>query len=1640
MSYFKISLLTPQITHGRMQYLESTISEFFNQSYEFNSINDQEKAEDVFANSNISSFCYTFNEKFEIHKNAQKQLTFSITKYIFINDEWLLNPFASALHIGTQLLLTDKDKNEHFFTIKNISFALGLTNITYNITCQDSFSYQTITQNDGYTIENDPSSENFIGARDIDYWVENHIAHDCYIGYDYLPLGTGLYLDNNDNVRLYKYGEQISSLQKIIKEPYSPTTHSEYFETFPFAISGSNASAALIALGEEIGLMLNTYEKKVKGTNLFKKYYWFEPTRNEHITGLTYSPYRDVQNFDFSFGGESLVTVLNIEAQANANEELITLIPTLPEFFMNIIQTTDFWDNSYYSSNFFSSLCKNKTLLITKDLQEDFTVVNTQYYDGWLDLTIEVTIPIGYSFVNFEVDNEQSYLLIDDIYLNPKNSVWSFYKQDGSELIGTEEHALTNAEWNKSGTYKIRIQSNKIKPTSIINTYKLYLNFYRTVTKEEKDFAEMADKCPWLENKIIDFSYFYNQNIINRQEYQELMSLISNDLRIVNGKLLLYSNEYNNALKSKIAAVSNITNDLDSVGAAFQADVIDVYSSKGVVDDISYFDNAYNTVFGCKYNVSNKTPILDYENLLTQYGNKYFDSRQRFLKNIYKFRNYFNSPMNWGSADAAITKYSIMLNNSAYPHKLQFKNNNFQLITTENNTIPDTIYDSNYAEYKNPIVTSDNYAQFYTPKIQKGDFIFIDKAKYDAKKKYYRVAYEFETQIEDNNYILYKEKDNKYYYVPLAAAQSLSPATGPITIGGAIGKRVYLPVTLTEIISDYVYYKKDQYCYHAETDYSPVTNFLKQEEIFNYQDNTGLFSFVSDNIVSYSLDIDLDLDEGDDNLTNYWGYTYYQKLFPLNTLYYYGPKFDDRGKRLNSKNLTVEQYNESHEGEDPLEYQCYQEFSIVNRDNIYTFFRRKKRGSKNIWDLTSEVKYNFEGEKASPNDNTNGLEIFYSKIDKGLDYYNELDHTEKYLYNYYDIIGLTYANIVSAGVSGRSNYTLSKSDLEHLFYKDSYLNIRHSNDIISSLNTYRILYLDKYTVRDGKTAEFVNKFNGRFSKIIYYPIYDASEEIGLAKYNGQKLIAALKDVIGEDTKETNNYFTSRGKKFLIFKEEPYNLETIALNADKSNRFTLGSKQVFDSITDLKIQFGSFDDLTRGFYISAEEVSDFELAKSFNEDTIYYKKNKDNTFIRLYTINQLKASNSFYISNNILANQTQLNKNLSTFNYEMVTDDGKNAGLLSLIGGEYNSNNQATGTISTIIDDIEYSSNFTITQTIGQEINNLTKGQFWYKYHSLTEWPIIFEEAACIETELTTYWTQAVNASKYCEFFLPDNWQPNENGNTNYFKDGLYKIADQTIELLSDYIPEVTIYEQDGKTILPKYDFRYRKLNEIGTNAKILADMDPIVQSFKTINESLNNWIAEENGTTTYYNYIGGGMKWVDLLSKIKPIYSIYTRFSGLYIMTYDLLKNYYLSRNTVRYDEALDKHNAIWKQIYTNYQGLLLEGTYANNNATTSQELYTLASYYMKDITQPEKGYNITIIDINSLEGYIGQELKIGSSIQINTNEYYDDYDDVAKAISQPLFITDISYELRKDSDIQLTVNIVKYQDKLIQRLVKLIK
>ena len=152
------------------------------------------------------------------------------------------------------------------------------------------------------------------------------------------------------------------------------------------------------------------------------------------------------------------------------------------------------------------------------------------------------------------------------------------------------------------------------------------------------------------------------------------------------------------------------------------------------------------------------------------------------------------------------------------------------------------------------------------------------------------------------------------------------------------------------------------------------------------------------------------------------------------------------------------------------------------------------------------------------------------------------------------------------------------------------------------------------------------------------------------------------------------------------------------------------------------------------------------------------------------------------------------------------------------------------------------------------------------------------------------------------------------------------------------------------------------------------------------------------------------------------------------------LYKYYQNRPMNLYNQLQREHNDIWRNIYQEYPGLLLEGNYTNDSATNSKDLLLLAKNAFRDLSNPERNYSLTFIDINALRGYDGQKLSIGDSMQLDVNEYVEEYGDLSQALSQFLFISDISYDLRKDNDISLTVNIIKYQDKLIQRLAKLIK
>ena len=166
MAQFKILLLnihSDTNTNGGLKVLSNVMSEYYSKE-------EKVQSNDAYTFSNQqNNFCYTYNEKFKIGQNSQKTLSFTMDSKIIREDRIEDNPFVRNVYNGSQILLIDKDDNHHLFTVNNISYSFKQSNLIYNYECQDSFTYQLSRQNNGYTIENNIESADFLGAHNVDW-------------------------------------------------------------------------------------------------------------------------------------------------------------------------------------------------------------------------------------------------------------------------------------------------------------------------------------------------------------------------------------------------------------------------------------------------------------------------------------------------------------------------------------------------------------------------------------------------------------------------------------------------------------------------------------------------------------------------------------------------------------------------------------------------------------------------------------------------------------------------------------------------------------------------------------------------------------------------------------------------------------------------------------------------------------------------------------------------------------------------------------------------------------------------------------------------------------------------------------------------------------------------------------------------------------------------------------------------------------------------------------------------------------------------------------------------------------------------------------------------------------------------------
>lgn len=771
MAYFKLSLLTKVYDKDNInKYIKNTISEFYGNNIDEDLIKYEREnniispLQDGLINTYTKT--YTYNEKLNLHQQGQAELSFSLDKKILDDDTWKDNPFASKLKSGGQVLLEDKYNNVYLFTIKDVSYTITENNIVYNYSCQDSFSYQLAKQNDGYTINNDINSANFIGALNIDAWAEK-IVKECKIAYKYLTLDTPLYLCTDGTVINTTINKtQNKKILKIIKDNYLNTPeNADLYETIPFSCSSTTANGALISLGEQVGLVLKTataftqpeWNVNNKSNSNFVTlvtYFWFEPAKKEAVSGLTYSPFRDINTFTLSQKADSLITSLNINSRTLSNDEVITALPPVSPFFIKYFDST-YWKkySQYHKGMYLNTLYGPQFSIDSEDNNWVYGTLISQ--PGVVYVSHGLEAPLKKN-IYFQIKLDESMVALYSLYKDQifqsgkvQSSVKYIANQDDKRVATADNTTFYIGIDKSTNILTIVVQNLDFENITInhfLEKFEIHIFFRTDYTDEDEAFAKIADQLPWLEDKLIDYSYFIKNGLLSKLQERDISNRINNDLRKINSDILLSAAAYYSRIHNQTKYLADMTNNIDMVGAEV-SNIMSSYKKKGANDtyDTSNLITRWNLL---QSNVSGAAPanqtgvsgsaitstFMNLYGTTSDYMRKFLNARQRCLKNLYSFREYFETPL-----DDIYKKYyevAITINDSsstAHENFYRFspnKNDSYTIFTmdfvnanpnffikrdgvlVDFNNIKLYNNDTQHSEFnkENYLITEDNYA------------------------------------------------------------------------------------------------------------------------------------------------------------------------------------------------------------------------------------------------------------------------------------------------------------------------------------------------------------------------------------------------------------------------------------------------------------------------------------------------------------------------------------------------------------------------------------------------------------------------------------------------------------------------------------------------------------------------------------------------------------------------------------------------------------------------------------------------------------------------------------------------------------------------------------------------------------------
>ena len=463
-----------------------------------------------------------------------------------------------------------------------------------------------------------------------------------------------------------------------MREPLDP----DYNPALVFSISGSNALNANITLANDNGLVIKVNDQY--------QIYYFIPQKNPEFSGLYYSPQVDVKSLDISQDAASLTTLLNVTGPTFDDSE-VTLIPTITSFFYDLF-SRDEWgdikltedstkgdiikkndvDYLLYDNGMFERLITERTLSFYKISSANTKLDEKTTDEGevlkYIDILLSnTTIPNFYS--NFKVESSSYFEDANKgihYFSNYKLKYHLVHKKIENEnevddyeldenLVIDESKNLTME--NRSDRVYLRAyltdeENSSSLLTNSLSVPFLQITFHRRNTQEDLEFAKAADRVPWLENKLINFEYFLRKGILTEKQYQDLLKLVKENLRIANGYLLFYRKQYYDSLRQKTAYLANLDAAIDTYFANFEDGIISHYQNGEGINDFIGIDKASSLTEAAlkeiyyRVDPNSTIPMISADVTIGSTMTSYFNAQQNFLKNIYLFRNFWNTKCN----------------------------------------------------------------------------------------------------------------------------------------------------------------------------------------------------------------------------------------------------------------------------------------------------------------------------------------------------------------------------------------------------------------------------------------------------------------------------------------------------------------------------------------------------------------------------------------------------------------------------------------------------------------------------------------------------------------------------------------------------------------------------------------------------------------------------------------------------------------------------------------------------------------------------------------------------------------------------------------------------------------------------------